>query len=532
MSLPLDDSTVASLRREHGKRRQQRLSQWKEIARLYRVEWWKGRLVVPNQAERTIETADAHAYVETLVSSLYTRAPAVVLGEAPDGAGDAELAEAAVNAWLADQRKAIELVTRRALLYGLAAGKVAATGDEDFLAALRLEAIPPWELLLDEEADRWEDQRYILHVYTLPLDEAKRRWPNRRWRSQPSITDGPKGWQGVQVVEVWTPQGEGAIWSPDLDSGNRWLAKDLSLPACPIVPLVPTPDPERPLVGLSRVWLLRHQFREKNILRTYRAAAVRKDARLYATLRGILDDEAQALLEAGVDGAVLELDLPAGTDLRHVLLPLQHAPVSSNIVEYEQQVDRDIQRGSALSPLTRGEPIRTTATEVTALAAYAANEVGKLARERDIFIEGVAKVWLALATPLLDKPYRLLVQGRRRSLAPADLDADFRPVARDAGATPQSDAARASNLVSMLPTLQALGVPRETLLRELVDVLDLPARFLRDARKARKEAEEQAAKVPARQPGVQVGGDAGVPAQDALQAILAAAGGGGEGGGQ
>ncbi len=140
--------------------------------------------------------------------------------------------------------------------------------------------------------------------------------------------------------------------------------------------------------GLSAVARVYDQFYEKNILRTYWANAVRRDSRQYLYREGMVDEEALAKITAGVDGAMIPID---SDTLSGIIVPVGVEPISSNFDRYLAAIEGDINRGSSLAPFARGEATKATATEITALAAYSASEIGKLARERDNAIEAKAK---------------------------------------------------------------------------------------------------------------------------------------------
>jgi hypothetical protein len=85
-----------------------------------------------------------------------------------------------------------------------------------------------------------------------------------------------------------------------------------------------------------------------------------------------------------------------------------------------------------------------------------------------------------------------MLKAAARVLTPADLDGKFRINALDQGSTPLSDSLRKQNLLSLLPTLQGLGVDSRKMLEEIVRAYELPKDFL--------ELAEQAAQAQAQAP--------------------------------
>jgi hypothetical protein len=71
---------------------------------------------------------------------------------------------------------------------------------------------------------------------------------------------------------------------------------------------------------------------------------------------------------------------------------------------------------------------------------------------------------------------RLCSEGR--TITSDDLEGKFRINALDQGSTPLSDAIKKQNLLSLLPTLQGLGVPPQVVKEEIIRMYELPKTFL------------------------------------------------------
>jgi len=117
------------------------------------------------------------------------------------------------------------------------------------------------------------------------------------------------------------------------------------------------------------------------------------------------------------------------------------------------------------------------------LAQYSASEIGKMAREKDGALERLVNIYIRLLDLLSEdgETAVLDVEGQARVLTPADLEGKFRINALDQGSTPLSDAIRKQNLLSLLPTLQALGVQPRKVLEEIIRAYELPKDFLEEA---------------------------------------------------
>lgn len=146
---------------------------------------------------------------------------------------------------------------------------------------------------------------------------------------------------------------------------------------------------------------------------------------------------------------------------------------------YEQQVESDFSRGSVMAPFTRGQATKATATEVTALAAYSASEIGRQARERDAAIAQAAQTYVVMLATLMDgEDIIVRLGGKAVAVRPDDLTGDFAYFAQDSGSTPMSDAVKKQELMTLIPLLQSLGVDNATILKSIVRSYDLPEDFL------------------------------------------------------
>jgi hypothetical protein len=486
---------------DHKEFWKQQAGDLKRYKNAYESKFWKEEMYDTTMIR--VETADAYGFIESYISSLFSKSPSVVIGaDLAATGGDPKLAQAAANRFLYNQREQFEIASRLALIYPYSALKLSPAESDEMLDKATITAIPCWEVILDRDATAASDQRFIGHTYYLNMVEAKRKFGNKKFVAVPKenyfdegggpvsytkqdYNDLPDDYLYIEIVELYDLlHNEVYYWSPSYKNGDGLILRSEipvrtynDLPLAPIVPLFYSRSPSKPMEGLSSLARLYDQFYEKNILRTYWANAVRRDSRQYLYREGMIDEEALAKITAGIDGAMIGVD---SDTLSGIIMPVGVEPISSNFDRYLAAIESDINRGSSLAPFARGEATKATATEITALAQYSASEIGKLARERDNSLENIVNVYIRTLVLLAEDGDKavLNVEGEGKVITPADLEGKFRINALDQGSTPLSDAIRKQNLLSLLPTLQGLGVPPEKIKEEIIRAYELPKSFL------------------------------------------------------
>lgn len=457
-----------------------------------------------------IEVPVGYEHIESIMASLFTRQPGVVIRPGIQGTGSPEKAETLINNWSLRNRKLIEDAARLALIYPMSFIKLAPKVHPDPLRRIGGAAVPPWEVILDRDAYRWEDQRYCGHVYYLPLPDAKANFGNKRfeagermeyWSRGGYTADGgyatPKTLSSggedeeesyfhfIKVVELYDFVNDKLLfWSPNYKSGAEFLDSG-PIPfrspdgtaANNIIPMYFNHVPDRPMDGYSSLRRIYDQAFEMCIIRSFQANAVRKASRQWLVRKGAMDEEQMAQLISGVDGAYVEID--TNDPLSSVMMPVPHTSTPPEVASYYEAVKADKDRGSVMAPFTRGEATRSSATEIAALVAYTSSEIGRMARERDEMIELLSRAALNMYRVYLgDEPVTLLVKGKYLRVTGADLDDDFNIYSQDNASTPVSDAVRKSELLGASNLLISMGVPPEEMLKELVRTLNLPESFL------------------------------------------------------
>ena len=484
----------------------------KQYKNAYENRFWEGQTY--DESMIRIETADCFSYVEGYIAALFSKSPAVVVGgDAANTAGDPELAQAAANRFLFDQREQLEIASRLALIYPSSFLKLSPAQSDEMLDKVSIRAIPPWEIIVDRDASAWNSQRFVGHTYYLTIPEAKEKFGGKKFTSVPkedyfgngpmpyrsgngssgiyggtnkNYADLPDDYQYIQVVELYDLSYDALyFWSPNYKNGEELLeSNDIPVrtyddrPLAPLAPLYYARKPDKPMEGISAVSRVYDQFYEKNVLRTYWANAVRRDSRQYLYKEGAFDEEELAKITAGVDGAMIGVD---EASLEGLIKAVEVPPISSNFDRYLGFIESDINRGSILAPFTRGEATKATATEITALAQYSASEIGKLARDRDNAIEMIANIYLRQLSLLAEDGEKavLNVKGNAKIITTKDLHGKFRISALDQGNQPLADAIKKQNLLQLLPILTQLGVPNEKLKEGIIRAYDLPEDYLK-----------------------------------------------------
>ena len=449
-----------------------------------------------------VETSDAYSFVESYIASLFEKAPAVEVDSMKTDAQNVEIARATVNSWLSQNRKALENGSRLALIYPMSFYKISPTESSDPLNRVRIRALEPWQVILDRDADLWEEQRFVAHHYYLPVVDARSMYGSKKYDvvSKPAyfhdafdesnnpytdFTDSlPDEYQYIEVVEFYDlVMDKLFVFSPNYKNGGLLDKRTIPLrtyddnPLIPIAPLYYSRVPDKPMDGYSTLARVYDQIFEKNIVRTFWANAIRRDSRQYLVKEGVLDEEALAKVTAGVDGAIIPVDAES---LDGIIREVPVPPLSGNFDRYLAYIESDIQRGSIIAPFTKGEATKATATEVTALAQYTASEIGRMARERDEAIEIIAQIFVRMMVFTLEddeKPV-VMVGKSPRYVTPDALDHKFRYFALDQASTPLSKEIQKRQLIELIPTLTQLGVSPEKIKEEVIRAFNLPESFL------------------------------------------------------
>lgn len=476
--------------------------QMRQLRQVYLTKFYDDKSISDTSVR--VETSDAYVFIESYIASLFEKSPSVEVDSMTTDNENVELARACTNNWLAENRKALENGSRLSLIFPMAFFKVAPRQSADPLARVAIRAIEPWNIILDRDADLWEEQRYCAHHYYMTLADARKSHGAKKYSpvSKPQYfedgrsTNGsfnalPESMQYIEIVEFYDLEEDMLyIFSPNYKVTGGFLEKTRiplrnydDTPLIPISPLYYSRTPDRPMDGYSTLSRIYDQLFEKNIMRTFWANAIRRDSRQYLYKEGAIDEESLAKISAGQDGTMIPVDVES---LDGVIRAIPVEAMSSNFERYAQAIESDIQRGSIVSPNVRGEATRATATEITALAQYTASEIGRMARERDEAIEGIANIFVRMLVYTLDEEDRpvVMVSKKPRFVTSDALDHKFRYFALDQASTPLSKELKKRQLLELLPVLGQLGVPQVKLLEDLVREFGLNEAYVEAATKA------------------------------------------------
>jgi len=494
----MDINDIQIILRSHSDFWNSKRGQMRELTDAYLVRMFKDHEYYNGV---TIETSDAYSYVETLVASTFSKAPSLEVGSDPQGQGDHNATEACINQFLSDKVDTCERGLRYALIYPMSFFKLALRDADSLLNAIEIRALKPWDVIVDFDAECWEDMRYCGHKYSLPIGEAKRKFPNIRFNSneredflstkksaphsQPQSSSKFLGY--VEIVELYDlVDGEVTFYCENLDRKNKILSTDPmafsdddGTPMLPIVPCYLSYAPDYPLHGFSTLGRVYDQLWEINNLRTEWANGVRRNSRQYVARAGSISTESMEQLTANIDQAIIEIDVPPGGDVRTAIHPLYNQQMSPDFSIYKNEIMSDLQRGSILAPFTSGSVTQATATEIEALTQYTATELGRIARFYHLSMERIGRCYRSLAHFYLDtvsdrETEIVMVYNKPMVLNLPTFEGKFRYSFADQSTTPMTDALKRRTLMELSPILGSLGADQRALLKYLAELHELP----------------------------------------------------------
>ena len=244
----------------------------RRLSNLYSMRYWKKEPDLNDNVSITVESSRGFEVIEGYVASLFTRDPAVTVGPDLRGRGDPQVTQATCNDFLRRARGSIEHATRIGLVFDCSFLKLHPAPGPDPLQRVEVEAVSPWDVIVDAAAPSWNQQRWVGHRYLVPLEEAKSRYGSKKYTPrafhrflEDSTTDegvlsevganygrggprdsSPRGGAGqgaltatgstveqfIEVVEFYdmTPgQDALVVWSPDYSNGDKFLYKGVKI---------------------------------------------------------------------------------------------------------------------------------------------------------------------------------------------------------------------------------------------------------------------------------------------------------------
>lgn len=461
--LQLPPSIVHTIYQEWSARMAARIAIYRKWNSLWENEYWKERGVAGDRYEDkgnkdgaiVVEVNRIYGYINSYVGSLFPQKLHAKFEDSDDGMGDAAKTGRVMNRWLKRRQIATRMTRaqRWALFHDGAGVKVVMDPKRKRVKdRVRCHVVPWWEMLLDDSVHDTDHQRYIGHVYHIPLAEAQTRFRDTTLKgavrldpmdpATPAGTPDPKtqdergSQRFVKVVEWYNfvdPYTVGEAdpdtsrpfpeWEPMVDETTKapiestgrfevYLPDEEGAWAAPRE-VHPLPDVDSvgealpplhvlifcekmgyPLRGMSSVERVYDQFREMILLRSMYANSSKRNARQILLPEGWELKDNGDLVKRGVDGAIVYYTQPAesaGINIAQVMSKLDFGNLPADNERYTGMVETDLGQGGLMAPFTRGVATGASATEVNKLDSYGATEIGQMAMSFGMFLEGVLR---------------------------------------------------------------------------------------------------------------------------------------------
>ena len=217
--MPLSPSQVRDIYEDHCTYWKDRRPELRRLRNIYFMQYWNK---ADHEAGIVVETSRGYELIESYVASLFTRDPSVIVGPDLRGRGDEQVTQAVCNDFLSRSRDTIEQATRLGLIYPCSFLKMAPVPGPDPLQRVELEAVAPWDIIVDAAAPSWKSSRYVGHRYLVPLEEAKQRYGNKRYAPRQFLRflDDAREDQNVALAQVTRNEGRGGPTDSDSREGN------------------------------------------------------------------------------------------------------------------------------------------------------------------------------------------------------------------------------------------------------------------------------------------------------------------------
>ena len=437
----------------------------------------------------------------------------------------------ALRYWIsrADVEEAAEQAVDMALVYPEVGFKVTyddAVVSDNPLDSVRLEALPPWEVVFDRRARSLRHLRNIGHIYWTSWSDLKEQYPDlersdfvltRRLDVLDGRSDDADGEEGVRVLELldlcedtFIPtdggedrrvKGRFRVIALSANKPGTVLFEgpppyvgpdDTPLPF--IIPVVLLNVPEHRLMGLSPVAGTYALNAEMNVTRTLLHTGMVKDvARKILVDATKVDEETLEKMMGGDDMEFIRVDSPGEGGLKNAVLPVESPPLSKTLGDSMGVLAADMDATSGLSPMSRGQALKyATAAEVHSHNDYSETTLGRLRKRLDKAVVRVLRTFLrVLAAAMEDrneKGVALHVDGKLVTLKRTWLNEQWDIDLADVATSPLAEAQARMELTQAMPMLDAAYERLKTgdpfgraLIRYIVDLYNLPSEFMPDA---------------------------------------------------
>lgn len=391
--------------------------------------------------------------LRTYLGDLYPKGARVHLEADPHGRGDPEISRAVLNEWW--KKRGNFMTTNDAAAMALAfpgsGFKVGFDkGDQSPLQRVWLRAVPPWELVLDLDVTSVEDERYRGHVYQAEVLDVIERYPKLRkmgLKGSPrrDFFDGfgttvgsetptgpmdpeyqregatgdfvrvlefnnlrdfyeyPDGSRVKGRLEVWVLDQNEAISGCPIYCGPLPFEDADGTPLPNVVPLTLDREIAYPFRAIGAMDQMMPQQVELNMMRTFGAQDVRRNARKFQYEDGAISDEELAKLNNGVD--MQGVKRAPNVDPARALSMIPNQPIAADTLQYTAVVERDLAGQTGPSANAQGKAVNTTAFEAELIQKHVEAELayhGQLLIDALVAVTQLvqAAILLAAMTPL------------------------------------------------------------------------------------------------------------------------------------
>ena len=255
----ITDNFVANIVSQHDARISPRMLHFRAYRACYRSRFWSERAKLTGVDTRyldqsedgqiKVEVSRAYGWIESYVGSLFNDRVRVRFKQDPTGAGEPIKAEITANQFLHKKQIAKRAIAdiRQALMYDGAGIKLGLDRSKKKpLDRVWVRNVPWWELVLDYDVVDVGDQRFIGHLYWIPVAEAQKRFhrsdltgsmrpdalaSRKEWSQQGRRSRGRAAVPGdvindnfVRVFELYNLVDDYCLGESDLVSGRPYAA--------------------------------------------------------------------------------------------------------------------------------------------------------------------------------------------------------------------------------------------------------------------------------------------------------------------
>lgn len=501
---------------------EQHLSYWSEYERemlelqsLYEGKYWDNlshqSMWGFNQfSDQMIETNDAYKYVEQIRANLFYKSVGIDVEPDPTSEIEPDHIEVLINRWISQSTRAdiIEETTKSAIIFPQSFLKCIVPGadinmkPEQKINVPKLSCLYPWEVILDIDSPSWKEQRYVGHTYWLPMSKVKDKFGKNKNISKLKPEQQEKylerneniskldpmsdKYKYIRIIEFWDlVENKFIIWTPNSIQGYLELfVSDIPLtfsdstPLVPIAPMFFSSRPGAPLVGSSTLGRVKDLIINLQVLHTYRANHVKQSVSKYLVDASV-PEEAIVQFTSPIPNEVIQIDT-SGLNPNSLFTPLRAAQLEPDFNIHIAEIRTLLDKSTQLPAFTRGEATNATATEVNFLNSFANNELGKMFRIKNQAIEMIAEMYVRSLYELFDDEDEIVVEvnGEAKVITKEDLKGSYRYFVMDGAISPATQSMKRNELIANIPTLIQLGANQKEILKTLIDLSDLPQKFL------------------------------------------------------